>query len=139
MNASSTYADVKKIVFFFNHNGKFPTEITIYIMELKQMLHILLLIPLVSGFGSFHPAKKSTGALQAILTGPGGKAAASREEDIALTLQIIMSHDDRSTTVTKDQYVQQMSEPSESPTEEEAGRLTNRRHTHLEVVNFYVL
>ena len=89
-------------------------------MKLKQMLHILLLIPLVSGFGSFHPAKKSTGALQAILTGPGGKAAASREEDIALTLQIIMSHDDRSTTVTKDQCVQQMSEPSKSPTEEEA-------------------
>ena len=42
------------------------------------------------------------------MTGPKGKAASSYEEDLKLTLQLIMDHDKRSTTVSKDQFVQQM-------------------------------
>ena len=39
-----------------------------------------------------------------------GKAAASREEDLMLTLKIIMDHEARSTTVSKEQYISQMTE-----------------------------
>jgi len=47
-----------------------------------------------------------------IITGPEGKPASSKEEDIALTLKIIMAHDSRSVTVTAEQYVSQISEVS---------------------------
>lgn len=47
-------------------------------------------------------------ALDAVVTGPEGQAAASAEEDLALTLSIIMDHQARSTTVSKEQFIQQM-------------------------------
>ena len=47
-------------------------------------------------------------AFSAVITGPKGKAASSFEEDLALTLQIIRDHDARSTTVSREQFVQQM-------------------------------
>lgn len=43
-----------------------------------------------------------------ITTGPDGRAAMSFEEDLRLTLQIIMDHERRSTTVSKEQFVQQV-------------------------------
>ena len=45
-----------------------------------------------------------------IVTGPSGKAASSAEEDLLLTLRIIMEHDPRSATVTEEQFLSQMSE-----------------------------
>ena len=53
------------------------------------------------------------------MTGPQGKAAASKEEDLALTLRIIMDHDARSTTVSKEQFIQQMEESSSAAPAEE--------------------
>ena len=46
----------------------------------------------------------------AVVTGPKGKAAASKEEDMALTLQIIMDHEARSATVSKEQLLSQTEE-----------------------------
>jgi hypothetical protein len=43
-----------------------------------------------------------------LVTGMGGKPAASREEDLMLTLQVIMDHQARSTTVSKEQFIQQV-------------------------------
>ena len=39
-----------------------------------------------------------------------GVAAASKEEDLMLTLKVIMDHADRSSTVSKEQYIQQVEE-----------------------------
>ena len=53
-------------------------------------------------------------------TGPQGKAASSYEEDLQWTLQIIMDHTERSTTVSKDQFIEQVKETKkleESPPE----------------------
>ena len=49
-------------------------------------------------------------ALNSVVTGPDGKAASSKEEDLALTLQVIMAHDARSVTVTAEQFASQMTE-----------------------------
>ena len=46
----------------------------------------------------------------AVVTGPGGKPASSFEEDLRLTLQLIMDHEERSTTTSKEQMVQQVEE-----------------------------
>ena len=54
----------------------------------------------------------------AIVTGPEGKAASSKEEDMALTLQLIMAHDARSVTVSQDQFLSQMTEAAVSEAEE---------------------
>jgi hypothetical protein len=43
-----------------------------------------------------------------ITTGPDGRAAMNFEEDLRLTLQIIMDHERRSATVSKEQFVQQV-------------------------------
>jgi len=58
--------------------------------------------------------------MSSVVTGPKGQAASSKEEDIALTLQIIMDHEARSTTVSKDQFISQMEEQAqeEAPSEE---------------------
>jgi hypothetical protein len=44
-----------------------------------------------------------------------GKPAASFEEDLMLTLQVIMDHDVRSTTVSKEQFISQMQEVKSIP------------------------
>jgi hypothetical protein len=51
-------------------------------------------------------AATSTGS--SITTGPNGKAAINFDEDLRLTLQIIMDHQLRSTTVSTEQLVQQV-------------------------------
>lgn len=50
----------------------------------------------------------STELSATLVTGMGGKPASSREEDLMLTLQVIMDHQARSTTVSKEQYIQQV-------------------------------
>ena len=45
-----------------------------------------------------------------IVTGPEGKAASSAEEDLELTLRLIMDHEARSATVSKEQYISQMND-----------------------------
>ena len=45
-----------------------------------------------------------------VVTGPKGKAASSREEDMALTLQIILDHEARSATVSTEQLLSQTEE-----------------------------
>eukprot|EP00526_Cylindrotheca_closterium_P019921 CAMPEP_0113617458 /NCGR_PEP_ID=MMETSP0017_2-20120614/8792_1 /TAXON_ID=2856 /ORGANISM="Cylindrotheca closterium" /LENGTH=140 /DNA_ID=CAMNT_0000526857 /DNA_START=42 /DNA_END=460 /DNA_ORIENTATION=+ /assembly_acc=CAM_ASM_000147 len=81
---------------------------------MKFATAILVSLPFVAPFApvlrSSPKQARSCSALSAIVTGPEGKAAASREEDIALTLKLIMDHDERSTTVSKDQFIQQMEE-----------------------------
>jgi len=55
-------------------------------------------------------ARLNTELYSDIVTGPEGKAAKSKEEDLALTLAIIMAHDDRSVTVTEEQFKSQQVE-----------------------------
>ena len=45
-----------------------------------------------------------------VITGPTGKAASSAEEDLLLTLRIIMDHESRSSTVSKEEMLSQVSE-----------------------------
>jgi hypothetical protein len=65
------------------------------------------------------PAFSSTRLLSSVVTtGPGGKAATSAEEDLMLTLRIIMDHDSRSTTVSKEQFIVQMGQAQNAPASE---------------------
>lgn len=84
---------------------------------MKFSIAALLAIPaLTSAFvpvqnnnvGFAHSTALSMSA--AVITGPKGKAAASKEEDMALTLQIIMDHEARSATVSKEQLISQTEE-----------------------------
>lgn len=61
--------------------------------------------------------------LHAVVTGIKGKPAASREEDLMLTLQVIMDHELRSTTVSKEQYVQQVEEAKKKEPETAAAAI----------------
>ena len=102
-------------------------------MKLLQVLllqpFILLIVPffVVGAFilpssASFRRAsavEDGTAALLAsIITGPQGKPASSKEEDLQLTLAIIRDHDARSTTVSKDQFIQQMEAVATVPADE---------------------
>jgi hypothetical protein len=53
-----------------------------------------------------------------ITTGPDGRAAMNFEEDLRLTLQIIMDHERRSTTASKEQFVQQVAAAAALETED---------------------
>jgi hypothetical protein len=78
---------------------------------MKFAVAALLALPAVAAFQAPRPAFASTSQLYStVVTGFEGKAATSFEEDLALTLQIILDHDKRSTTVSKDQFVSQMRE-----------------------------
>ena len=84
---------------------------------MKFSVAALLAIPaLTSAFAPVHnnnAAGAHSTALSmsaAVVTGPKGKAASSREEDMALTLQIIMDHEARSATVSKEQLLSQTEE-----------------------------
>jgi hypothetical protein len=59
---------------------------------------------------SSSPLSASAVAAATIVTGPKGKPAANFEEDLMLTLQVILDHDARSTTVSKEQFIAQMQE-----------------------------
>ena len=75
----------------------------------------LLALPLVSGFAPVSRTPFGTSLASTVVTGPEGKAAATKEEDIMLTLKIIMDHAARSTTVSEEQYVAQMTELKNEP------------------------
>jgi hypothetical protein len=82
---------------------------------MKIAVAALLALPVASAF--VHTASRPTFGtrLSAVVTGPGGKAAKSAEEDLMLTLKIIMDHQERSTTASKDQFVAQMTEAKKEP------------------------
>ena len=69
-----------------------------------------------SGVSAFAPASNgraaSTLAMSETIpeTGLGGQAASSKEEDMALTLAIILAHDARSVTVSAEQFAVQVQE-----------------------------
>jgi hypothetical protein len=64
---------------------------------------------------SLRSLSASAVAAATIVTGPKGKPAASFEEDLMLTLQVILDHDSRSTTVSKEQFIAQMQEVKSIP------------------------
>jgi hypothetical protein len=82
---------------------------------MKFAVAALLASPAVAAFQAPRPAFASTSQLFATET----KAASSFEEDLALTLQIILDHDKRSTTVSKDQFMHQMQEVAAEEIEKE--------------------
>jgi hypothetical protein len=63
-----------------------------------------------SSFVPLHATDAATAAASnnKVTTGPDGKAALNYEDDLRLTLQIIMDHQQRSTTVSTEQLVQQV-------------------------------
>jgi Holliday junction resolvase RusA-like endonuclease len=72
----------------------------------------ILALAALSSVSAFAPnvfSSKVRSCLSAVVTGPDGKAATSKEEDIALTLAIIMAHDSRSVTITAEQFAVQFS------------------------------
>ena len=64
------------------------------------------------------PAFRTGLSMSDVITGPEGKAASSAEEDLMLTLRIIMDHEERSSTVTKEQMLSQVSDAQEVEDEE---------------------
>jgi hypothetical protein len=95
-------------LYYFSRNAVFT---------MKVITAALLALPVAGAFAPPARSAVNTG-LFAVLTGPQGKAATSKEEDIALTLKIIMDHDPRSSTVSKAQFVHQMEESVKAPVEE---------------------
>lgn len=92
-------------------------------MAFPNLLRLLVavLAPALSGaFSPLHSAVASRipskVALSGVVTGPKGKPASSFEEDLYLTLKVIMDHDARSTTVSKEQFLMQMQEVRKVPT-----------------------
>jgi hypothetical protein len=77
----------------------------------------LLALPLAGAFAPAAPkmAFPSTKLSMEIVTGREGKAAISAEEDLALTLAIILKHDERSATGTKDQFISQTQQSQKKP------------------------
>lgn len=77
---------------------------------------LLLFVPCaVNAFAILPPSSSRTAKTptqtrlwSTIVTGPTGRAASSFEEDLMLTMQIIRDHEARSTTVTSEQFVQQV-------------------------------
>ena len=85
---------------------------------------LLCSLPATSAFSPLVPPTSSNGRLSMsaaaeLVTGPSGKVATSAAEDLALTLKIIMDHANRSTTVSKEQFVQQMEAAVSVPEPEE--------------------
>ena len=80
---------------------------------MKVLAPALLSLPFTGALVPLNSRPTFKTGLSAVLTGPAGKAASSLEEDIMLTLQIIRDHDERSTTVTKEQFIQQMEKASQ--------------------------
>ena len=74
---------------------------------MKFAVASLLALPAVVAFQAPRPAFASTTTSQlsatVLVTGLDGKAASSFEEDLALTLKIILDHENRSTAVSNDQ------------------------------------
>ena len=63
-------------------------------------------------------SSSSTTTTTTVVTGPQGQPASSYQEDVQLTLQIILDHVTRSTTVSKDQFLAQMAEQQQASDDE---------------------
>lgn len=74
----------------------------------------LLAVQKALGLGIFQRAAFSSSSTQ-VITGPRGKPAKSKEEDLMLTVQLILDHEARSTTVSKEQFIMQMEEVKHMP------------------------
>jgi len=86
---------------------------------MKFAVATILALPFASAFMQTASRSSHGTRLQmAVVTGAGGKAATSSEEDLALTLKIIMDHADRSATVSKEQFISQVSEAQNVEAEE---------------------
>eukprot|EP01083_Nonionella_stella_P269071 910107_1 len=84
---------------------------------MKYEIKAIAMLMTLSGVSAFAPntfsSRVSTNLFDAeadVVTGPDGKAARTKEEDLALTLAVIMGHDARSVTVTEEQFVAQQTE-----------------------------
>jgi hypothetical protein len=96
-------------------------------MMLRQLLFFALsaclLLASMRIVGAFSPLqtavlsglRTSSTVVSGVVTGPRGKPASSHEEDLFLTLKVIMDHDARSTTVSKEQFIAQMQEVRKLP------------------------
>jgi len=79
----------------------------IYSKMMKVTLAALLALQAATGVAAFAPVAPPRPAFG--LRGVSG-AATSAEEDLMLTLKVIMDHAERSTTASKDQFLSQMEE-----------------------------
>ena len=87
---------------------------------MKFLTAAILSLPVASAFVQIPVQPKfGTRLSMGVVTGPDGKAASSREEDLELTLQLILAHDARSVTVTEEQFITQMQEVKEIEETEE--------------------
>jgi len=86
---------------------------------MKFLATAFLSLPVASAFVQM-PAQPKFGTRLSMgtVTGFGGKAASSKEEDLDLTLKIIMDHATRSVTVSQEQFISQMEEVKEVEPEE---------------------
>jgi hypothetical protein len=89
----------------------------------RQMMVVLFLFLLAAPTQAFvslispgtRQQRPLAAASTAVVTGPQGRAASSFEEDLKLTLQIIMDHEARSTTASKEQFLSQMAMMDDEP------------------------
>jgi hypothetical protein len=91
-------------------------------MAFTDLLRFLVTVIFPAWSGAFAPLHSAVAsripskvALSGVVTGPKGKPASSFEEDLFLTLKVIMDHDARSTTVSKEQFLMQMQEAQKVP------------------------
>ena len=104
------------------------TNFALFLFKMKYGSNSLLLaLAALSSVSAFAPNINlnqraiAQSCLSVVVTGPDGKPASSKEEDMALTFAIIMGHDARSVTVTAEQFVSQKSENSSNEDNEEGG------------------
>ena len=91
-------------------------------MAFTDLLRLLIAVLFPVSSVAFAPLRSSVASripskvvLSGVVTGPKGKPASSFEEDLFLTLKVIMDHDARSTTVSKEQFIVQMKEAHNIP------------------------
>jgi hypothetical protein len=100
-------------------------------MKLAFAASVLCLAVSSSMVGAFSPSLMQSSSLSqrkqssvtqlsaaAVVTGAKGKPASSKEEDLALTLAIILDHEARSSTVSKEQMIQQVEAAAAAETKE---------------------
>ena len=83
-----------------------------------RLYGLFVVLSSASAFTALQVGRSSTALQSTVVTGPGGKPASSADEDLRLTLQIIMDHESRSTTVSKEQFLSQMKEVDQVPEDE---------------------
>lgn len=79
-------------------------------VDTMRLYGLFAVLSSASAFTAHQVGRYSSALQSTVVTGPGGKPASSADEDLRLTLQIIMDHESRSTTVSKEQFLSQMKE-----------------------------